>query len=179
MNQTRTFMKKLNRDGKFLRRLLIVLSIVTIFTLFIALLAYFTRSQIRYALQKADCSQEAIDARNQAEGSNSKACVLIINATNLKNAPESVDWQGTGGGPGGGWHPMIRINASGGKFCYANVDFDDLGTMGSYESRDLRIDCAGTSQKMPKEYDEHSDENPISIEVNDWSDVILPVEPAR
>lgn len=179
MGRLRNRMDKLNKDGKFLRRLLIVLGIVVAFVLVIIAIDYATRSQIRYTLQKADCSQAAIDARNLAEGGESKACVLIVNATNLKNTRESVDWQGTGGGPFAEWHPMIRINAANGKFCYAGVNFNDAGIMDPYESRDLRLRCIGASQKMPKEYNVRSDENPTSIEIDDWSDVTLPVEPIR
>lgn len=123
------------------------------------------------------CSNEPC-AQAEMSGGDSKACVLVIRATNLKNTTESVDWLGTGGGPLASWHPMIRINATGGKFCYAGVNFEDVGNLGPYESRDLRLGCSH-SDHMPKEYDERSDENPISVEINDWSDVTLPVEPMR
>jgi hypothetical protein len=179
MNRIRNLVGKINKDGKFLHRLLIVLGVVAMFTLITIVIAYATRSQIRYTLQKADCSQSAIDARNQEEGGDSKACILVINATNLKDTSESVDWLGTGGGPFAGWHPMIRINTAGGKFCYAGVNFEDINNLGPYESRNLRIGCSNSSEKMPKEYDAHSDENPVSIEIDDWSDVILAVEPIR
>lgn len=179
MNHTHKLIDKLNKDGRLPHRSLIVLGIIAGFTLLIILVTYLTRPQIRYTLQKADCSQAAIEARNLAEGGSSKACVLIINATNLKNASESIDWLGTGGGPLADWHPMFRINSTDGKFCYAGVNFNDVGTMSPYESRDLRIGCAGTSPKMPKEYDEQSDESPVSIEIDDWSNVTFPIEPTR
>lgn len=172
---------KAHGDKKRLKRLFIVAGAMLALFLAVTLISYFTRPQVRYTLKKADCSQTAIAARNKAEGAELKACILTINATNLKDTSEFVDWEGIGGEPFAGWHPMIRINAPGGRFCYAGVvELAGMHSLGPRESRDLNLRCSGyPSEKIPKKYDKRSDETPISVVIRNNPDVTLSFEPAR
>ena len=92
---------------------------------------------------------------------------MTINAKNLKNERVFVDWNGVGDGPFASWHPMIRINAADGKFCYAGVS--DPNELEPHESRNLELQCSGSSEKPPKSYDEQSDQNPTSIAISGYS----------
>ncbi len=142
-------------------------------------LSYTIRPQIRYRLKKADCTPAAIAARNETLGTNLKSCVLVISATNLKNKPQYVDYDGIGGGPGGaiGSKPLIRIYTTHNRFCY--VLLGDKGpSFAASATNELVLWCSQT-QHSPKNYDATSDTSPVLIEIGGQQKVTLDVNPVR
>ncbi len=177
MKQWEVLHDKSYRKG-LLKRLGVVMGIIAIFVAIIQVILYATRPQVRYSLVKADCSSSSITARNKITGGAQKNCVLTINATNLKNEQASVDWNGVGGGPFAGWNPMIRINTVNEMFCYAGVSNPD--NLEPQESRNLDLQCSGSSEKLPENYNEQSDENPLSIIISGYFDTVtLVVNPVK
>lgn len=167
-----------NHDKKGLfKRLSIVLGVIILIIATIWLISYGTRPQIQYSLKEANCSSEAISARNKTLGADLKSCVLIISARNLQDKSVYVDYDGVGGGPAGGGNPLIRIYSSNGKFCYALL----AGEGASFSPRatnELMLQCGGV-QKPPKDYDETSDANPTSIDIAGYSKTTIKVDPIR
>lgn len=165
------------RKMKLLITLGIVGGILAVFILIAAMVDYAGRPQIEYTVKKADCSSGAIAERNRTSGGKLESCVLIISAKNLKNQPAHIDYDGAGGGPMGNRKPLIRINATDGKFCYAGT----AGEGSSFEPKatnDITLRCAYVSDE-PKNYDMKSDTKPESIEIAGYSGATLPVKPAR
>lgn len=167
---------KHDRKG-LLKRLGVVIGVVVIFIALGQVIDHAAQPQIQYKLKKADCSNSAITARNEALGADLKSCVLIITAKNLQNRSVYVDYDGVGGGPAGGGNPLIKIYSANQKFCYAPL----AGNGASFKSKaanELTLRC-GLVQNPPGNYDEASDTNPTSIEVGGYSKTTIKVEPAR
>ncbi len=134
-------------------------------------------TQIQYSLKEANCSSEAIAARNTILGANLKSCVLIISAKNLQNKSVYVDYDGVGGGPAGGGDPLIRINTNNAKFCFVGL----AGEGASFTSsaiNNLTLRCAQIPNP-PKNYDISSDANPTSITISGSSKTTINIDPVR
>jgi hypothetical protein len=139
---------------------------------------YVYRPNIAYSVQRADCSQAAIEASNMGvAGSHLTSCVITIKAQNLKNNPEYIDYDGVGGGPFASWHPLIKIQASDGKFCYATPTGDNYGSFAANQTLYLTLRCFVTPDKPPKNYDENSDADPVSITIGGYSGATLYIKP--
>ncbi|GEM_PF-1203044 len=166
-----------SRKSKLLKLLALVAVLYIIAIIASLIITYVTRPQIRYSLKEADCSAAAIAARNKAVGYDARSCVLTISATNLQNRTLYVDYDGVGGGPAGGGNPLIRINAAHNKFCYALL----AGNGSSFTpnaTNEITLRCGGM-QKLPKNYDEASDTNPVSIEIGGYTKTHIVVSPTR
>jgi hypothetical protein len=169
-----------SKAGLF-KRFGIVIGIVVLFFGAVKLISYVTQPQsqpqINYSLKKADCSSTAIMSRNKILGADLKSCVLVISAANLQDKSIYVDYDGVGGGPLGDGKPLIRINSKDNKFCYVAL----AGKGASFTPRstnNLTLRCA-LVPNPPKNYDENSDANPISIQISDYSKTTINVDPAR
>jgi len=99
MKLTRNTCRLIKRIGTAVGVLILIVAIVQI-------AAYVTRPQIQYSLQEADCSNEAVTARNKVLGANLKSCVLIISAKNVQNKSVRVDYDGVDGGFISGGEPL-------------------------------------------------------------------------
>lgn len=145
----------------------------------INLIVYINRARIQYSVKEVNCSPAAISERNAKSGGSSKACIIILNATNLKNSAQHVDYDGVGGGPTGSWDPLIRIYTVGGKFCYASV----MGKGSNFApgaTNELSLGCFGTpggDLKDPKNIDHDANANPISIEIASQPKTTLVLHP--
>lgn len=165
-----------NRGGTgWFKRLSIVLGVTILVIAAILLIDYADRPQIQYALQEANCSGEAISARNKTLGTDLKSCVLILSAKNLQDRSVYVDYDGIGGGPAGGSDPLIRIYSSTGKFCYAPLAGEGA-SFSAHATNELILRCGGV-QKPPKDYDKTSDANPTSIVIAGYSKTTIKVDP--
>lgn len=162
----------------YLRRALFVVLCVCVLIAVVQVILYVQRPRIQYSLKQSDCSSSAIAARNAAKGFESKACVLVISATNLKNTNESVDYDGVGGGPIGGSEPLIRIYNTHNKFCYVSV-MGEGSSFTPHGTNELTLRCAGMDNP-PKHYDEASDIDPSYIEISGlYTKVQIPIDLVR
>lgn len=144
----------------------------------VQIIRFLTRPRVEYSLARADCSATSIAERNHATGGTDTNCILIVTAKNLGAKRAVMDWNGVGGGPFARRHPQIRINTGNGGFCYAGTSNPDA--LGPYESRNLDLQCFTLPQKVPKGYDEHSDQNPQAVVISDPFDTTtLLVTPHR
>jgi hypothetical protein len=172
----RDFIHKLSKAG-LLKRLSIVGGIIVLFFGTVQFISYATQPQINYSLKEADCSSTAIIMRNRTLGADLKSCVLVISATNLQDKSIYVDYDGVGGGPLGNGRPLIRIKSKNNKFCYVAL----AGEGASFtpkSTNNLTLRCAQVPNP-PKNYDENSDANPISIQISGYSKTTLNVDPER
>jgi hypothetical protein len=170
-------MRKNRHKNDVLKRLGIVVGIVILIMVTIQLISYATRPQIQYRLEEADCSSDAIVARNKAIGADLKSCVLVISAKNLQDKSVYVDYDGVGGGPSGGGNPLIRINTENGRFCYVALAGEGA-SFAPKATNNLTLRCAQVPNPL-KNYEMASDTNPTSIVIAGYSKTTINVEPLR